>query len=178
MSTITHAKVSAKSDGGDSTLVLPSDWNAAHVDGWTWVIKGSDENVTSSTTLQNDDELFFTAASGTVYEIEIILVYSSPVGAGTPDIKVALGEDSTSRGLFTEFGYFTTTDGKNLNFAIDGNQTDAPSAGTSATKRALIFKGWYTGNGGTFRVLWAQNTSDANATRVHQNSSLRYRTIA
>ena len=27
---ITHAKVSAKSDGGDSTLVLPSDWNAAH----------------------------------------------------------------------------------------------------------------------------------------------------
>lgn len=28
---ITHAKVSAKADGGDSTVVLPSDWNAAHV---------------------------------------------------------------------------------------------------------------------------------------------------
>lgn len=28
---ITHAKVSAKSDGGDSSLVLPSDWNAGHV---------------------------------------------------------------------------------------------------------------------------------------------------
>lgn len=28
---ITHAKVSAKADGGDATLVLPSDWNAAHV---------------------------------------------------------------------------------------------------------------------------------------------------
>jgi len=27
---IAHAKVSAKSDGGDSTLVLPSDWNATH----------------------------------------------------------------------------------------------------------------------------------------------------
>jgi hypothetical protein len=27
---ITHAKVSGKSDGGDATLVLPSDWNAAH----------------------------------------------------------------------------------------------------------------------------------------------------
>lgn len=27
---ITHAKVSAKSDGGDATLILPSDWNAAH----------------------------------------------------------------------------------------------------------------------------------------------------
>jgi hypothetical protein len=27
---ITHSKVSAKSDGGDSSLVLPSDWNASH----------------------------------------------------------------------------------------------------------------------------------------------------
>lgn len=27
---ITHAKVSAKADGGDATLVRPSDWNAAH----------------------------------------------------------------------------------------------------------------------------------------------------
>jgi hypothetical protein len=28
---ITHSKVSAKSDGGDATLVRPSDWNADHV---------------------------------------------------------------------------------------------------------------------------------------------------
>ena len=28
---ITHSFVSAKSDGGDATLVRPSDWNAAHV---------------------------------------------------------------------------------------------------------------------------------------------------
>ena len=28
---ITHAKVSAKSDGGDTSEVLPSEWNAAHV---------------------------------------------------------------------------------------------------------------------------------------------------
>jgi hypothetical protein len=27
----THAKVSAKADGADATLVLPSDWNADHV---------------------------------------------------------------------------------------------------------------------------------------------------
>jgi hypothetical protein len=29
--TITHSKVSAKADGADTTLVRPSDWNAAHV---------------------------------------------------------------------------------------------------------------------------------------------------
>lgn len=27
---VKHLKVSAKADGGDATLVLPSDWNAAH----------------------------------------------------------------------------------------------------------------------------------------------------
>ena len=31
MSRITHAKVSAKSDGGDATQVRPGDWNADHV---------------------------------------------------------------------------------------------------------------------------------------------------
>lgn len=31
MSTITHSKVSAKSDGADNTLIQPSDWNADHV---------------------------------------------------------------------------------------------------------------------------------------------------
>lgn len=33
---ITHAKVSAVSDGGDTSLVRPSDWNAAHaLPAWT-----------------------------------------------------------------------------------------------------------------------------------------------
>ena len=32
---ITHAKVSAVADGGNASLVLPSDWNAAHVGGGT-----------------------------------------------------------------------------------------------------------------------------------------------
>src|SRR5512143_384172 len=31
MSPLTHAKVSGISDGGDTSLVRPSDWNAAHV---------------------------------------------------------------------------------------------------------------------------------------------------
>jgi hypothetical protein len=30
MAGIDHAKVSAKADGGDATLILPSDWNADH----------------------------------------------------------------------------------------------------------------------------------------------------
>jgi hypothetical protein len=33
---IKHAKTSAKDDGGDATLVLPSDWNASHVGDIPW----------------------------------------------------------------------------------------------------------------------------------------------
>ena len=38
MAGVKHAKVSAKSDGGDATLVRPTDWNAEHVatDPVTW----------------------------------------------------------------------------------------------------------------------------------------------
>lgn len=40
---ITHSFVSAKSDGGDATVVRPGDWNASHVGGvsWTQVINQS-----------------------------------------------------------------------------------------------------------------------------------------
>ena len=34
MTAVTHAKVSAKSDGPDSTVIQPSDWNADHTVNW------------------------------------------------------------------------------------------------------------------------------------------------
>jgi|WetSurMetagenome_2_1015567.scaffolds.fasta_scaffold573469_1 hypothetical protein len=34
---ITHAFVSPKGDGGDTTLLRPSNWNASHV--WTWTVE-------------------------------------------------------------------------------------------------------------------------------------------
>lgn len=73
---ITHAKVSGKSDGGDATLVLPSDWNASHtadvialqsgagsksLPGWT-----QHSDIVPSSPNGNDDEFDTTNSSNPI----------------------------------------------------------------------------------------------------------------
>lgn len=54
MSGINHSKVSAKADGGDSSLVLPSDWNADHtINGDVNVNSHKLINVTNPTSAQD-----------------------------------------------------------------------------------------------------------------------------
>lgn len=142
-------------------------------DGFTTVTKVSDESVSSSTSVQNDDELLFTAASGTPYTVTFAVVYASPVGTTTPDIKIDLGEDSTLRGVF-QIAYVTSTDSA-ARTQLESNQTATLAAGTAATKRVIYGWGWHVGAGGTFRVRWAQNTSNSNATTVYAGSILRYK---
>ena len=142
-------------------------------DGSTTVTKGSNESVSGSTTMQNDDELLFTASSGTPYVIEFAVVYASPVGGTTPDIKLDFGEDTTARGGFSIM-YTNATDTWTYGSAKT-DRTDTISAGTATTKRVVFGRGNHVGAGGTFRIRWAQNTSDANATTVYAGSYLKYR---
>jgi hypothetical protein len=152
---------------GDSG-VGGSDWTAT-------IVKSADESVASSTTLQNDDELFFTAVSGSSYLVELIVIYGSPAGAGGPDIKFGAGEDATTRGILDAL-LLTTADATFLG-VVNANNGSIGSAGTAATDRGLILRGTYLGNGGTFRFVWAQNTSSANATIVRAGSILRYKKL-
>jgi hypothetical protein len=142
---------------------------------WTEVVKGSDESVASSTVVQNDDELFFSATSGAVYDLELFLIYESPAGGGTPDIKLDFGEDGTARGMIAQAGTYSTANAVNNVTAILINQSSVFSFGTDTNPRVLRATGWYVGGGGTFRVRWAQNTSGINATVVKAGSTLRYR---
>lgn len=142
---------------------------------WSTVIKATDESVASNTVDQNDDDLSFLTVSGGQYEIEIILVYGSPAGGATPDLKVDLGEDATARGDFLFCGY-SNTDTTNL-LSLLANQTATAIFGTATTDRICKFWGTYTGGGGIFRVRWAQNTSGVNPTIVRANSLLRYRQV-
>ena len=144
-------------------------------DGFTTVTKASDESVSGSTTIQNDDELLFTASSGTPYVVEFAVVYASPVGGTTPDIKLDFGEDTTARGGFTVI-YMSTTDAWGTG-TPKADRTDTISAGTATTKRVITGRGNYVGAGGTFRIRWAQNTSNANATTVYAGSYLRYKAV-
>lgn len=146
-------------------------------DGWTVITKLADQSRSSTIVPNADSELFFSNVNGAVYEIEIILVYASPVGGGTPDIRIDLGEDGVGRGVFGSAAYFNAA-GTPSQGTVLANLTATFAAGTVTTDRALKLVGTYTGGGGIFEVEWSQNTSSTDATIVRAGSILRYRQIA
>jgi hypothetical protein len=139
------------------------------------VRKTADETVTSSTALQNDNELNFAIGAGETWFFDAWLIVSCP--SATPDIKVA----------------FTTPTGASLHWSgiADGNVgTDHEMISTSggsdnfaitggATKDSLRLHG-VVQNGatpGTVRLQWAQAASNANAVMVETFSYLRIRKL-
>ena len=144
---------------------------------WTRIVKPSDESVASSTTPQNDDDLFFTGVSGGYYDIILFLKYGSPAGGGTPDLKTVYGEDATARGQM--FGNGISNTDTISTFSCNADQSATIILGTLATDRsAVIRSSGYISNGGVFRLQWAQNASGVNATIMRAGSELSYRRIA
>lgn len=148
----------------------PSDATA-----WTTITKSTDESVASSNVLQDDDELSFATVAGAVYEFEAVLVYGSPAGGGTPDFKTAFGEDSTSRGVWWSL-FWSTGDLANATQQLV-NLTLSAGGGTATGDRSYFAKGHFVGGGGTFKLQWAQNSANANATILRAGSVLRYRRV-
>lgn len=140
---------------------------------WTTITKTIDESVTSSATTQNDDELFISGiSSGHSIVFEAVIIYASPAGGSTPDIKYEFDEDGTLRGWFAH-EHLGTSDTAADSITSLGVTTGA--AGTAAGKRLIVFRGGWFAGGGTLNFKWAQNTSGVNATIVYANSYLRYK---
>lgn len=162
-----------KSDGTDVS------WAAGSGDTWTTLRKSADESVTSSTTLQDDDHMTFTAANGTYYVFEFVIIFASPVGGTTPDLKIAVGESGTTAGVWGAL--YEDGSGGGANPTVTGqvtNQTTTIVVATRTTKNVFTGFGTHVGAGGSFKVRWAQNTSDGNATTLYTGSYLRYRTVS
>src|SRR5215831_12189627 len=113
----------------------------------------------SDATLAADPDLKVQTVNAGVYEIEIFLVYSSAVN--TTDFKVCYGEDTTNRGLV--WGFCLNPSDAAFSGAAGADSTSVFNAGTQGgnVARGAYFRAIYTGGGGIFRVLWAQNTLDA-----------------
>lgn len=146
---------------------------------WDAVIrKSATESVTSSTALQDDDELQFAVTLGTSYYFELVLLYDAVGGSGTPDIKhdCALNGGATFSLAWRQHVGVSTAGAIQAGEVAD--MTTLITNGT-ATPRMLQMTGSFTvaTSGGTFVLRWAQNTSDAAATRVLLGSTLSYRAM-
>lgn len=138
----------------------------------TWISKGANESITSSTTIQNDDHFAFSVVANAFYALEGYVPYDGAVGG---DIKCDFTVPAGSSFLWTNFGnntggvtqYNVATQGASVARAISGN------GGTASV--AFQPKGYLNtaGTAGTLQFRWAQNTSSGTATTVYASGWMK-----
>lgn len=142
----------------------------------TVVRKTADESVASSTTLQNDDHLTFPIGANETWVVKYVLFLT---GSDAGDFKSVLGAPSGATGWRGGIGpalAATSAEDAASRFIVLGDLgTGTLVFGTTtngtvtAVIRAVVING---STAGSVTLRWAQNTSDATATRVRQNSHL------
>ena len=115
---VTHTFVSAVADGGDATLVRPSNWNAAHT------LAGICVNIGQVTTSGSQATVTFSSIPGTYNNLKI--VYSgqdSSAGVSDSNLRLQMNGDATSG------NYSSTVQSGTQNAASINNSPSASSAG-------------------------------------------------
>lgn len=150
-----------------------------HLPIWTTIVKAVDEDVASSTTEQDDDELFFAVSASTIYAFEMEIIYSNAAGSA-PDLKFHITGPTSSLGAYHAVGLSTTDTTQHTAGAV-GSAPGAITFGAGVLRRLVIV---HTGSvlidstSGNVRFRWCQNTSNVTATRVHAGSIMRWRRVA
>lgn len=137
------------------------------------VVKAADESVTSSTALQDDNELVLPlATAGATYDFSCYLDYEG-AAIGTGDLKITwtLPAGATLRYQMPSLGAGGATNEQNTYVAGSVPALGTKGAGNlcGATLTGTLVVAATTGN---LRLQWAQNTSSVTATIVHAQSSL------
>ncbi len=139
-------------------------------------IKTSTETVTSSTALQDDDQLLFTVAANTNYWVEGVL-FMATGASSTPDLKISINIPSgtlrwCSNTLPT--GSTATLDVVDKH-ARTGGGSGHGVGGISGSSTSIPFAGIARigASGGSLKIQWAQNSSNATGTQVLLRSFLR-----
>lgn len=144
-----------------------------------YALKTGDESVTSSTSLQNDDQLFLPLSANAKYIFNGYLVYTGaldPAGGLSLQFTVPSG----SSGLWTNFGTNANVSPSVVNYNVvaesfgSGSPRGVGSVGSGTTMscqpRGYISTSTTSGN---LQLRWAQNVSDATSTVVKTGSWLQ-----
>lgn len=150
-----------------------------------FVRKTADESVTSSTTLQNDNELTLAVAANCTYAFRVWLLATDATDANG-DIKFGFTFPTSAVCHFSGKGPHTLLasgafgDGEYIgrNTATSGSTVASYGLTTSVIGieiTGLLIVG---ANAGNLQLQWAQNTSDANATTVQAGSFMILERVA
>lgn len=133
------------------------------------IFKTGDESVTSSTTMQDDDDLKFTVSANEKWHIRLILRMSA--ANVTPDIKITWTVPSGAVGRWWQVSDLVASTA--LPFTAIGLVSNI-SSNLDTTERTQVYEGYVVigGTAGTVQLQWAQTVSDAGAVTVHEESHL------
>jgi hypothetical protein len=143
-----------------------------------YVVKSVDETVTSSTTMQDDNELVIAVSANTIYHVELILLYK---GLAAADLKIGWSGPASST-LDWVADDFISTIAANVGPVARTAQgiTGTPSCGCvesvpgTPDNLYALPKGILqtAGSAGNLTFRWAQNTSNATGSVVQLGSTL------
>nr|WP_157554045.1 hypothetical protein [Herbidospora sakaeratensis] len=145
------------------------------------VVKPSDESVSSSTTLQNDDHLILSLPTNSTFIMDAMIIYLSP---GNADFKGAWsGPSGATLQWFTDAGSSAETVGVHAVNRIVYQISETTSILAPGLDPFLMCykpKGILTtgGSNGNLTFRWAQATSQASAAVAKAGSWIRLHKIA
>ena len=133
------------------------------------IVKEADETVTNSNTVQDDNELLFAVAANEVWQFEGVLLLSAHP---TPDFRVTFTGPTGAVGSFAA-AYSTGALDESVSSDALGNVLSFAAASQGTVLR--FWGGIHNGaNAGNLQLKWAQNTPDANNTKVLAGSYIKY----
>lgn len=145
-----------------------------------FIRKTSNESVSNTTTVQDDDQLFFTPILNTDYWITMYIIYDGPGPSPTEaDLKISWSVPTGSTFDYISDAITSLATGgvydvsRTAQIAPAGGTPGAGTLGTGSPAVALV-KGLFRmgSTAGTFRFRWAQITANATAVTVRANSCL------
>lgn len=142
------------------------------------IVKGTDESVTSSTTLQDDDELVFAASANVSYMVKLDLnlddgggmhkfAFTVPSGA---TMDFATGMALTPNAVSNEAQMWSQ--------GFSGGTTFLAGCIGAGTQAHIIATVTIGGTPGNIQLQWAQNASNPNASIVKRGSAMYVKAIS
>jgi hypothetical protein len=137
--------------------------------------KTADESLASSNALQNDDHLFIDVAANQTWYYRLLLWCSQPtVSVSACNIALAFTFPSGSLNLECWTDLIGVIPGRTEWTTSGLNRNLKAYSGSPTTRTLHVVEGVFLNSTTpiTFRVQWAQNTSDAGALYVYKGSTL------